>query len=885
MSFEDELISREEVLLGLPARRASTLLFLIESRTAQIVARSQVEFSLTEQTAFERDIAFLEAFAFGNAPPLHPSIQHLERHAPSWASLVPANPRLKAAIAHTLKQKYTFTYKVVPNIRAALGLDDKAVQVAYSRLYRTQLVKIFASKLSLIEQLRWIVAAIAQKLESLPPFWLASIITVALGLPQAFLALPIAVANIGPLATVCFLVIIGTINILTMVCMAEAVGRSGDFRYGNSFIKQLVSNYLGNVGSFILSIAVSIRVFLIALACYIGLSTTMANFTHINATLWAGLLFCAGLYLLTRKSLKFTVVLMVFLAAINVSLLLILSLLAFSHLQLENLLHINLPFLQGNTFQPHILQQFLGVSLMLYFGHVYVGECAKLILPRDPSASSLIWGSMAGTAFLTVLFCIWVLAVNGAVPPHLLVGQSGTVLEPLAVQVGSAVTVLGTVLVILLLGMAWLRSSSLLLNLAREWLPVQPQTLLVLPRHSGTLILQPRGNPNSIPRIGLTYLGLSEIDTRFQGSSLYQEPKFCLDIQLKDKIHHVEITVNQHWDIKELIEQIPELGHSRLVLKIRSANHDSVCLQVISSMLLTYQGELKVNTDLAKNPSQNQGLGITGITKLWTTLLQKRHSFLTFSPLVLVFLLTECLFLAGTQSFSGILAFAGVIGNSIVGGFFPIILLVSSRRKGEIVPGVVFPLLNHPVLLTSIYTIFLSILFIHGLFIWSNPMARCSALCVALLSLGATFFMKRYGAFASRVVVELRTGQQQDRNSIFKITASGRSQTAEICLGYAEGEQYHQASSIEISSLESLHYAIFRLASKREKELRIWAHGNNSKFDTKVMPVLVEVENGNKKMQFDLKLSNGKILLPIESDNCFLKFTFPNSPIHCGLSK
>ena len=43
----DELISREEVLEGLPAKRANTLLFLIESRTAQIVARSRVEFSLT----------------------------------------------------------------------------------------------------------------------------------------------------------------------------------------------------------------------------------------------------------------------------------------------------------------------------------------------------------------------------------------------------------------------------------------------------------------------------------------------------------------------------------------------------------------------------------------------------------------------------------------------------------------------------------------------------------------------------------------------------------------------------------------------------------------------------------------------------------------------
>ena len=376
MSFDDELISREEVLAGLPARRAHTLLFLIESRTAQIVARSLLEFSLTEQAASERDLAFLEAFSLGNAPPLHPTIQHLERYARQWASLVPENPKLKAAVTHALGQKYTFSYQAIPNIRAILSLDEKAVQVAYGRLYRTQLVKIFASRLPLIEQLRWTTAAIAQRLESQPPFWLAFLVTVALGLPQAFLALPIAVADVGPLVTVAFVIIIGIINILTMACMAEAVGRSGDFRYGNVFIKQLVSNYLGNTGSFILSIAVGIRVFLIALACYIGLSTTMANFTHIPAALWAVLLFFTGLYLLSRTSLNFTVALMVLLAAINVSLILILSLLAFRHVQLDNLLYVNLPFLNGHPFQPWMLQRVLGVSLMLYFGHIYVGECA-----------------------------------------------------------------------------------------------------------------------------------------------------------------------------------------------------------------------------------------------------------------------------------------------------------------------------------------------------------------------------------------------------------------------------------------------------------------------------------------------------------------------------
>jgi len=868
MSSDDELISREEVLAGLPARRANTLLFLIESRTAQIVARSRVEFSLTEQAASERDLAFLEAFALGNVPPLHPTIQHLERYAVQWASLVPENPRLKAAVAHALSQKYTFTYQALPNIRAALGLDDKAVQVAYSRLYRTQLLTIFASSLPLTEHLRWITDAIAQRLESLPPFWLASLVTVALGLPQAFLALPIAVADVGPLATVAFVVIIGTINVLTMACMAEAVARSGDFRYGNAFIKQLVSNYLGNTGSFILSLAVGIRVFFIALACYMGLSATMADFTHIPAALWAVLLFFAGLYLLSRQSLNFTVAVMVLLAAINVSLLLLLSLLAFRHLQLDNLLYVNLPFLNGRPFQPLMLQQFLGVSLMLYFGHIYVGECAKLILPRDPSASSLIWGSVAGTAFLTVLFCIWVLAVNGAISPQLLAGQSGTVLKPLALQSGPIVTILGAVLVTLLLGMAWLRSSSLLLNLAREWLPAQPRPILMLPRQQGTLILHPRGNPSRVPHIGLTYLGLEGTKARFR-----------LDVQSSGKIHHVEITVTERWEIKDLLEQLPDLSKwdIRLTLNVRLASLEHVCLQVTSPMVLAYEGGLRAGGaggGGGESPTSRFDMP-TMAGRIWAALLNQRRFFLSISPLVLVFLLTEWLFLTGTQSFTSVLAFAGVLGNSLVGGIFPVLLLVSSRRKGELVPSVVFQILNHPFCSVGIYSLFLAILLFHGLFIWENPVARISALCIALLSLGATVVMKLYGAFTSRVVVELREEQRQGGRSVFSITAGGRPKIAEVRLGYAEGEQYHQAAAIEIPSLEALRYATFRLPTKREEELRVWAHRSNASGDSKTLPALVEVESGNKNMQFDLKLSGGRVLLPLIGDVCWLKLTFP----------
>ena len=95
MSSDDEfggLLDRESVLAdGVPARRANTALFLIENRTAKLMAQSRqaADPYRSQAVAEERDLAFLEAFALGNEPPLRPKIQDLERYAPEWSSLVP----------------------------------------------------------------------------------------------------------------------------------------------------------------------------------------------------------------------------------------------------------------------------------------------------------------------------------------------------------------------------------------------------------------------------------------------------------------------------------------------------------------------------------------------------------------------------------------------------------------------------------------------------------------------------------------------------------------------------------------------------------------------------------------------------------------------------
>ncbi|HEX2281426.1 MAG TPA: hypothetical protein VHG52_06650, partial [Thermomicrobiales bacterium] len=130
-----DFLSRDELLGGLPARRASTLMFAIESRTAHLVARSRRAMAtfLTERTAAEQERAFLHALAQGRELPLQPTIQDLERYAPQWADLVPADPSVRAALARMIGAKYTLPKSATPALRHALGLDDEAVQQAFAR--------------------------------------------------------------------------------------------------------------------------------------------------------------------------------------------------------------------------------------------------------------------------------------------------------------------------------------------------------------------------------------------------------------------------------------------------------------------------------------------------------------------------------------------------------------------------------------------------------------------------------------------------------------------------------------------------------------------------------------------------------------------------------
>jgi hypothetical protein len=476
MSSDDVTFSRDELPHSLPTRKASMALFAIESRTAFLMERTRraLERFPTPKSIQERDNAFWKAFSEGRKPPIEPSIQDLEFYAEQWKSLAPESANMRAGVAYLLGQHYEFTYEMTPSLRNVLGLDTAEVKVAYQTMYGQALESIFRTSISIKEQFHWFRHRLAWRLETLPPFWIAYSLTFTETVGASILALPVALAGIGPLPGIVLMLILGFVNILTIMAMVESITRNGNIRYGNTFFSHLVHDYLGSLGTGVLTIALLTLIVLVLIAYYIGLATTLQDATTIPATLWALLTFAIGFYYLRRGSLSFTAASALIVGGINIGIIVIISLISLPYVHLQNLTFMDLPFVNGRPFDPSILNLVFGVVLASFFGHTSAASAAKVVLRRDPTGRSLMLGNIAALASALVLYCFWVIVVNGTIPGETLRGVFGTALSPLSDIVGPIVLILGSVFAILGMGMNTIHFSLAMFNQVREWLPDKP---------------------------------------------------------------------------------------------------------------------------------------------------------------------------------------------------------------------------------------------------------------------------------------------------------------------------------------------------------------------------------------------------------------------------
>ena len=473
-SDESDLFSREELLSGgaAPIRRARVILFAIESRIAHLKEKSG-RFSssyLSPRSDEEREEAFLEALSAGRHSTLLPTIQDLEGYVLYWAPLVSElDVYLRVALARVLGQKYKLDYSEIPGIRKTLGLDEDPVKQEYRRSFGEDLAALYSAKTDPVSRFRWLSTGLAKTLEALPPFWIAFALTLPIG--PSLLAIPIAVAEIGAIPGVALTVVFGIINALTVASLAETVARSGTTRFGLGYIGQLVSEYIGKAGSILLTAILAINSVLILIAYYLGVAGTLAQVTGIPSTLWIALLFVTVVYFLSRESLNMTVATAVIATLVKLVLVISIPALSLPFIKPANLQHMVLPFRGMQPFNPSVLQLVFGVMLANYCSHLSVANYGQVVIRRDPSARSWIWGSIAAIGMTMLVSCIWIVTFNGTIPAEALAREAGTAVTALARYVGPIISWLGAVFVLLSVGLACIHVSLGLLFLVRERLP------------------------------------------------------------------------------------------------------------------------------------------------------------------------------------------------------------------------------------------------------------------------------------------------------------------------------------------------------------------------------------------------------------------------------
>lgn len=454
-------VTRAELLGGLRGRRVSTVLYAIERRTAYVAlrARHAVAPAICEDMVATRERAFLSALAAGRGLDGVPDMRQLERFARAWAHLVPDDVDARVDLAWRLAQRHRFRVGDVPTIRATLGLDEPAVREAFARRHGRPLETIYAARLPARDRWRWLRARVAARLEGLPPFWAAFGLTLTQTVGAGILALPIALAGVGPLPGVALLAVLGLINVVTAAAVAEAFARTGSVRWGGAYFGRVVSSYLGGAAGVMLTVSLAAFTVVALLAYYVGLSTTLEVTSGVPAVVWAAALFAVTLGFVWRGRLEATVAGALLVGVVNIAIVVVLSLWALSALDRADLTHAAVPFVGGRAFDPGLLDLIFGVVLLAFFGHTAVGNGAGLVLQRDPSGRALVRGTAAAMVTALALYALWCVAVGGAVAPARLARESGTALAPLAEAVGTQVLVVGSVLVILAMGMAAIQFS------------------------------------------------------------------------------------------------------------------------------------------------------------------------------------------------------------------------------------------------------------------------------------------------------------------------------------------------------------------------------------------------------------------------------------------
>jgi hypothetical protein len=98
-----------------------------------------------------------------------------------------------------------------------------------------------------------------------------------------------------------------------------------------------------------------------------------------------------------------------------------------------------------------------------------------------------------------------------------------------------------------------------------------------------------------------------------------------------------------------------------------------------------------------------------------------------------------------------------------------------------------------------------------------------------------------------------------------------------VRLGYADEEERIQASTGAIPDFSTLQHVTFQLPVTDAQEIKIWAHRITPEGNSESLAGLLQIQLGSEKKEFDLKLSAGQVILPLDGMACQVMIALPKS--------
>jgi len=245
--------------------------------------------------------------------------------------------------------------------------------------------------------------------------------------------------------------------------------------------------------------------------------------------------------------------------------------------------------------------------------------------------------------------------------------------------------------------------------------------------------------------------------------------------------------------------------------------------------------------------------------------IKKTYQFLIgMAPTLIIFCIVEWMLFTGQESFSQLIGIPGTVLLPLIGGIFPMLMLVAARRKGEYIPKLAFGFLENPLVLTIVYLIFLGSVFIYGIFIWEEPIQRLMAIIVGGITLVFTYILIRQGAFNSRVVIELRVDASDNHeHATLTMIDKGKPLSCTFQLVYANAEKSISGFQVELPSYKDVKSFCVEFPSLSSREVKVWAHrvtreGNSEPISASIK---IRTDNGDEIVQLDA--NNGQLIRSI----------------------